>query len=147
MLRDLYPALHDEVERKSRFDWIQPKIDELLEPGLYRNDPDDAYLRLKIGNKKYSTVAALYKLARWRENRAQKQNKPRQFILKDELLQIIAQRNPASVAELSQIRNLPTGLAKSKLSNEIWQILQDDLSAEEKTNRRGAVEPVIQASR
>jgi ribonuclease D len=65
-----------------------------------------------IQRLKPKALATVKALAAWRERTAMQENRPRQWILKDETLMDLAKQHPASLADLAAMRGLGDGFAK-----------------------------------
>lgn len=106
-LCQLYPILIERLESAERLAWVQEDCDRLLDPALYATDPMLAYQRIKQGrtlNPKQQQV--LLRLASWRETVAQKQDRPRQWLAKDNILIYLAQTAPQTATQLEEVRGL-----------------------------------------
>lgn len=80
----------------------------LLDESLYSTDVSQAIHRLKgARNLRGRPRAAAEGLARWRESEALRLNRPRQWILRDQVLLDMAMKLPASKQALRGIENLP----------------------------------------
>ncbi len=78
----------DEIERRS---WAEEEFVSLTQIHHYAPDPNTAWQRIKrIGNLNIQQLALLKRLASWREQEAIKKDKPRKWILKDDVLIAIA---------------------------------------------------------
>src|SRR5690606_8203260 len=80
------------------------------------NPPETAWERVK-GLARLNDgeqVAAAMALAAWRERTAARQNRPRQWILRDEGLLAIAAARPGDVAALRGVPGLPPGLVQRR---------------------------------
>lgn len=67
-------------------------------------------MRVKGGNRLRGVqLAVLQSLAAWREEQAQTSNRPRRWILKDEVLLDLAKQMPADEGRLRRIRGLEEG--------------------------------------
>jgi ribonuclease D len=111
------PVVHEllcaELERLGRYAWAVEDSARLVDPDLYRNNPDGAWRRLP-GLPRMPVVVQLRarRLARWREENAIRADRPRQWILSDRALLDIAQRNPPDEAGLANCEDLPAGVAR-----------------------------------
>jgi len=106
-LVDVYRNLHARLAERGRLEWLDEDFASLSSDALYRNPPEDAWLRVKGGNRlKGAALAVLQALAAWRESLAQQRNRPRGWILRDDALVEIARHRPASLEELGRIRGL-----------------------------------------
>lgn len=103
----LYPRLSDTLAAKGRLQWLADDFAELSNPRLYASPPADAWLRIK-GTPRLRTrqLAVAQALAAWREETAQRQNRPRSWILRDENLLDLARLQPLGVDDLAQVRGL-----------------------------------------
>jgi len=119
MLRAVYRGLGDQLEAKSRWQWLDQEMAVLSNPATYDQDPTKAWERLKMRSTKPRYVAMLKALAEWRDRAAQSRDLPRSRIVRDEALYEIASVMPKSAGELSRVRGVSEGLAKGKLGQEI----------------------------
>ena len=112
-LRDLYLRLLDDLAMKGRSTWPEPEFKALVDERLYRPDPEAAWHRVRgVQRLKPQVLATVKSLAAWRERVAMDENRPRQWILKDEALLDLAKQRPADVQALGAIRGFGDGLAK-----------------------------------
>jgi ribonuclease D len=119
-LVDVYRNLHARLAERRRLEWLDEDFERLSSDSLYRNPPEDAWLRVKGGNRlKGASLAVLQSLAGWRETLAQQRNRPRGWILRDDALLEIARHRPASNEALGRIR----GLQESFIRNHGEQLL------------------------
>lgn len=106
-LAALYPRLRDSLGDKGRLQWLDNDFAELSEPSLYANPPADAWLRVKgLQRLRGRQLAVAQSLAKWREETAQQQDRPRSWILRDENLLDLARLQPKNKIELAQLRGL-----------------------------------------
>ncbi len=112
-LRDLYPSLRDQLHKNSRESWLDEEMAILTNPGTYESHPDDAWKRLKMRVRNQKALGVMIELAAWRETEAQRQNVPRRRVLKDEAIYDIAAQAPTSESELSGLRSIHQGFARS----------------------------------
>lgn len=109
-VRYLFRIYHQQVEQleaKGRMDWLQEDFDALTAIENYALSANDLWKRVRGAQKlKGVQLAMLRGLATWREQRAQKSNRPRRWVLKDEVLVDIARRGPTDITGLEKIRGL-----------------------------------------
>lgn len=106
-LREVYLRQKAHLTELGREQWLQADFDDLVDPARYRNPPDEAWQRVKGSNRlKGAQLAVLQALAAWREEQAQQSNRPRRWILKDEILLDMAKLTPSSLDKLRRIRGL-----------------------------------------
>lgn len=127
-LRDVYRHLKAELDKTGRASWLDEEMATLTAPETYIQTPDSAWQRLKSKVKNRKAMAVLMSLAAWREQAAQKQNVPRQRIVRDDALYDIANQAPNSVAELGSLRSVPDGFARSAKGKEIVAAVADGLA-------------------
>ena len=105
----------------------------LTDPRTYESHPEEAWQRLKLRVKNRKGLAVLIELAAWRERAAQAQDVPRNRILRDEALYDIAGHAPTETAQLSELRTLSEGFARSARAKEIVEAVKRGLARDPKT--------------
>ncbi len=109
-LREVYLKQKQRLEEMGRSKWLQSDFDEMTDPARYSNPPQEAWLRLKGSNRlKGAQLAVLRALAGWREEQAQRSDRPRRWIVKDEVLLDMAKLMPPTLDKLRRIRGLEEG--------------------------------------
>jgi ribonuclease D len=95
------------LEAKNRLDWLQEDFDELTNIITYSPPEETLWKRVK-GRQKLKGVqlAILRDLAVWREDQAKKINRPRRWVLKDDVMVDISRFAPGEIAGLEKIRGL-----------------------------------------
>lgn len=102
----IYKKLSEKINTDERKVWLQEEDNWLTNPDNYRDIPDEAWERIKHRDKKNSHLGVLQEIAKWRDEKARKHDKPRRWVMKDESLIEIALRKPASVDDVKNIRNI-----------------------------------------
>lgn len=112
-LAQLYPLLRDKLAACNRLAWLTPEFEAMVQPDQYRSDPEQAWRRIK-GVHKLRPVRqqVLARLAAWRESQAMQRNRPRRWIVKDDVLLELARRKPGSRTELARVRGLPDAVIR-----------------------------------
>ena len=106
-LRDIYQLLLTQLQQKNRLHWLQSDIDTLCNTTTYEPILSDIWKKIKgSGRLKGIALVVLQQLAIWREQRAIDSNRPRRWILKDEVMLDLAKLMPTSKDKLSHIRGL-----------------------------------------
>jgi len=107
----LYPRIAQALTELGRLSWLGDDFTTLTQPQLYQNDPQQQWQRVS-GVQKLNGVqlAILQQLAAWREQQAQQLNKPRKWILGDDILIAIAMQAPQKSEQLERIRGINPGL-------------------------------------
>lgn len=110
----LLPAcekLTQQLEEKGRLAWAREDSHWLLDPSLYDISDSQAIDRLKgARNFRGRKRAAAMRLAAWREAEAIKRNRPRQWIMRDNVLLGIAYHLPDSETAMADIQGVPPKL-------------------------------------
>jgi ribonuclease D len=113
-LRDIYLKLQADLEKRGRVQWVSEEMKILTSPDTYKQEPENAWKRLKARVKKPHELAVLIEVAAWREREAQSRDVPRSRVIKDEAIAELAQQQPKTVEALSHMRGLPKGFERSK---------------------------------
>jgi ribonuclease D len=122
-LRDVYPRMHDKLEKEGRLDWLDEEHAYLTDPQIYDTTPENAWQRLKLRKTTPDYVLALQTAAAWRERQAQARDVPRGRIAKDDALYEIAEHRPKSAADFDRMRAVPRGFGNSRGAQELVQAL------------------------
>ena len=119
-LRTAYERLQQRLAQNGRAAWFAEEIEALVDPALYRAEPQEAWRRFKLrGRAERRLLGVLRALAAWRESAAQQRDLPRGRILRDEAVIEIAAHAPRTVEALARTRGLPKGVAEGRLGREI----------------------------
>ncbi len=106
-LRDIYHTLSDELSRLGRLEWLTTDFAKLSDPEKYSNHPEDMWRKVKDGRRlKGIQLAMLQDLAAWREQIAINKDRPRRWIIKDDVLAELARTMPADNNKMGRIRGL-----------------------------------------
>ena len=103
--RDVLQARVEEIGRST---WLAEEMAAYDDPQLYEErDPREQFTRIKgMGRASAHELAILRELAAWREEEAQRRDRPRNHVLTDETLVLLARRKPRSLEELGRIHAL-----------------------------------------
>ncbi|GGE43244.1 ribonuclease D [Agaricicola taiwanensis] len=127
-LRKVYVKLAEGLAKRDRADWVGEEMAVLTSPSTYRQEPEEAWRRLKARIKKPKELAVLIEVCSWREREAQSRDVPRSRVLKDEALAEIAQRQPTSVEALGHLRMIPSGFERSRVGGDILEAVARGLA-------------------
>lgn len=106
-----YERLRERLEREGRYEWARQDSRCLLDAHLYESSADQAIDRLKgARNLRGRKRAAAARLAAWRENEAIRRDRPRQWIVRDNVLLDIANQLPTSLDKLAGIEGMSSKL-------------------------------------
>jgi len=110
-LLQLYPIILQRLTKLGRNSWLEEDFTALTDPTSYAKSTDLAWQRISgHGRLKPRQLAALQRLAAWREQQARQRNKPRKWILSDDILLLLARHLPSDYATLAKVRGLPERL-------------------------------------
>lgn len=113
-LRKIFPLLQKQLTDLGRETWLDDDFDALCQPDLYITHPDDAWKRVKGVNRlRPRQLAAAKNIARWREQVAIDKNKPRRWILADDIVIAIAQMMPKNISQLASVATLTRAIIEN----------------------------------
>jgi len=106
-LGKIYTQLKAKLEDLERTHWLDDDFKSLTTPATYQLDPQQQWQRIRgRQHLKGVQLAILQSLASWRETTAIERNKPKGWIIKDDVLLELARRKPSNNTQLSRIRGL-----------------------------------------
>ncbi len=112
-LLSVYQELNDKLESTRRRSWIEKDMLAMSNADNYEVDQAQLWQRLRgVQKLKGETLQIASDLCRWREQVAQRQNRPRRWIVKDDVIIEIARRKPESPEALSKIPELSDKIVK-----------------------------------
>lgn len=109
-LCEIYEIFSKQLKEKNREHWIEEEMTTLLDPKTYDRSPESAWERFRaIRSSKYENKSdQFFRIARelviWREDKAQKQNRPKRAIFSDETLLELAELAPTASPDLARVR-------------------------------------------
>jgi ribonuclease D len=124
-LAEIFPMMLDKLRDMNRGDWLDEEMERISDVENYRNDPENAWQRVKVQSRKPEVLGRLKALAAWREREARHKNIPRGRIMKDETLADVAAHPPKEQSDLVKVR----GLSAAWRDNEIGERLMQSLAA------------------
>lgn len=106
-LCQVYQKMREQLAELKRLDWLNQDFAALTSPDLYQISPEQAWLKIRGKNKLTGRQLAIVQaLAKWREATAQAEDRPRNWLLRDDLLLELAKLQPADVKQLSEVRTI-----------------------------------------
>jgi ribonuclease D len=132
----LWPEMARRLEERGRRAWVAEESARVARVAATRPPPDEMYRRVK-GWERLPPPAreAVRALATWREREALATNKPPQWLLRDAALLEVARRQPASLAELRQVRGVPEEAVR-RFGREILAVLVEGAEPPQSPPRR-----------
>jgi ribonuclease D len=129
----IYQHLAKELERAGRSEWLNEEMGELTSPLTYSQKPEEAWQRLKLRVKSKKALGVLVEIAAWREVAAQSQNVPRSRVLKDDAIYDIANQMPQTAEQLSELRTIHNGFARSARGPEVLDAVKRGLARDQRS--------------
>jgi ribonuclease D len=122
-LCQIYQLMVQKLTALGRIDWLKNDFAELTNPALYTVEPEKAWFRIKGKNKLTGKqLSIIQTLAEWREKTAQAEDRPKSWLLRDELLFDLAKLQPETVQELANVRGI-NERAVSRYGKELCQLI------------------------
>lgn len=122
-LCEIYQIITQKLTELGRTGWLNDDFAELANPDFYAVTPEKAWLKIKGKNKLTGKQLSIVQtLAEWREKTAQAENRPRNWLLRDEMLFELAKLQPETQAELANVRGI-NERAVSRYGRELCQLI------------------------
>ncbi|MCX7066683.1 MAG: ribonuclease D [Methylococcales bacterium] len=122
-LCQIYQIMTQKLTELGRIDWLTQDFAELSNPAHYQVQPEKAWLRIKGQNKLTGKqLSIIQTVAEWREKTAQAEDRPKNWLLRDELLFDIAKLQPESVTDLAAVRGI-NERAVQRYGKELCQLI------------------------
>lgn len=103
----IYTIMCEQLEKLGRLNWLESDFALLNNPELYQLSPENAWLKIRGKNKLTGRqLSILQTLSEWRERTAQTENKPRNWLLPDDMLLELGKLQPVTTADLAKVRNI-----------------------------------------
>lgn len=103
----IYTMMCEQLAKLGRLDWLESDFALLNNPELYQLSPENAWLKIRGKNKLTGRqLSILQSLSEWREQTAQTENKPRNWLFPDDMLLELAKLQPVDLSDLGKIRNI-----------------------------------------
>ena len=106
-LCQIYTMMQEKLGTLGRLDWLQSDFEALNNSELYQLSPKNAWLKFKGKNRLTGKQLSIVQtLTQWREKTAQKENRPKNWLIKDDLLIELAKFQPENNAALAKIHTI-----------------------------------------
>ncbi len=103
----VYEQLNEQLQTSRRAGWMEKDLRAITDPSKYEVDFSELWKRLKgVQKLKGERLQIASDLCRWREQVAQRENRPRRWIVKDDTIIQLARQKPTNEANLSSIPEL-----------------------------------------
>lgn len=122
-LARIYQLIQQKLHELGREDWLKEDFEQLMNEDLYDIPPENAWLKIRGKNKLTGKQLAIVQvLAEWREQIAKKDNRPKNWILRDEHILDMAKLQPDNLKALSEIRGINDGFVR-RSGKQICQLI------------------------
>lgn len=106
-LCQIYQIIVQKLTSLGRIDWLKQDFAEIANPDLYQVQPEKAWYKIKGKNKLTGKqLSIVQSVAEWREKTAQHENRPKNWLLRDEMIFDLAKLQPETVDDLAQVRGI-----------------------------------------
>ena len=122
-LRTVYTKMMEKICAQNRLDWLTEEMAELVDPLTYEPDINSLWKKVKVPFKKALNLHVFARLYTWREQTAQKKDRPKKHIIKDESLIELAISLPQKPEQIDNLRSFSDGFSKSDLAKEIINVI------------------------
>jgi ribonuclease D len=123
-LAQLFPKMVEKLRKTGRGAWLDDEMARVCDPATYANDPETAWLRLRVPSRRPEVLGRLKALAAWREREAKSKDVPRGRIVKDETLGDLAATAPKSQADLGKVRGLSAAWASNDIGRRLMHAVE-----------------------
>ena len=117
-LAQIYPRMMEKLNSQDRFKWLEKDYAKAVDEETYAINARERWKKVR-GNQvlKRPQLAVLRELAAWREEKAEKSDRPRKWILSDDILLDLAKQQPLTVKDIADVRGIHSGSSKN---HETW---------------------------
>lgn len=118
-LAQIYPVMIDQLESQNRQSWLDKDFAKATDPETYAINAAERWKKVK-GNQvlKRPQLAILKELAAWREERAEQSDRPRKWILSDDILLDMSRQQPVTSDAIKEIRGINPD--RSQKNHDTW---------------------------
>lgn len=152
----IYQIICQKLEALGRLNWLEKDFEFLDNSELYQISPVNAWLKVKGKNRLTGKqLSIVQSLTEWRETTAQSENRPKNWLIRDDLLLELAKLQPETVDELINIRSMNERSARrygkvicqliNDAKNKTPVSLNDNAKVAKKTQKQEAVLDVMTA--
>ena len=124
-LARIFPKMLERLKKTGRGLWLDEEMERLADPENYRQDPEDAWQRVRISSRKPEVLGRLKAIARWRELEARGKNLPRGRIAKDETIADLAGNPPRRQSDLAKVRGLSASWAGNDIGGRLMTAIEE----------------------
>lgn len=129
-LPQVYLRLTEILAKGGRESWVEEEMAQVRDEATYRLDPADAWRRAKLPKLPPRAAAVVRSLAAAREEIAQQIDRPRRWIVRDEVLAQIARTAPETAEALAAVRGVSARLAAGSTGRRFLRAVREGLKAD-----------------
>jgi len=112
-LHEIFTRQRASLADMGRDDWLKSDFATLSAVETYTTPDEQLWQRVRGSNTLHGVqLAVLQQLAIWRECMARQKNRPRRWILRDDLMIELAKRMPSTTSQFEAMRGVESGLLK-----------------------------------
>ncbi len=106
-LAQIYPKMLEALTSRNRLNWLNKDFSRAVDPKTYALNPRERWKKVR-GNQVLNSqqLAVLREFASWREEKAEKSDVPRKWIISDDILLDFARQQPSSPEAIGDIRGI-----------------------------------------
>ncbi len=106
-LAQIYPKMLETLTSRNRLNWLNKDFSRAVDPKTYALNPRERWKKVR-GNQVLNSqqLAVLREFASWREEKAEKSDVPRKWIISDDILLDFARQQPSSPEAIGDIRGI-----------------------------------------
>ncbi len=103
----IYQNMCQQLEALGRLNWLEKDFELLKDTELYQLSPENAWMKIKGRNRLTGRQLSIVQvLTEWRERMAQKENRPKNWLFRDDMLLELAKLQPSTLSELAKVRGV-----------------------------------------
>ena len=118
-LAQIYPKMLKQLQEKDRLNWLSKDFEQATDPETYSINALNRWKKVRgLQVLKRPQLSILKYLAAWREEKAEKADLPRKWIIGDEILLELAKQQPNDSEGFADIRGL--NFDRTKKYHQLW---------------------------
>jgi len=129
-LAQIYEKMVDQLTQMNRLGWLDKDFEAMTNPEIYEPDSSQVWKRIRSANRlKGKKLSVLQALAKWREETARTENRPRNWLLRDDVIIDMAHQLPDNKGAIFSIKGLHERVAR-KYGVQLLKIIADSQNKE-----------------
>ena len=124
-LAQVYEKMVGQLTEMDRLDWLDKDFAAMTDPEIYEPDTEQIWRRIRSSNRlKGKGLSVLQALAKWREETARSENRPRNWLLRDDAIIDMAHQLPDNKGAIFSIKGIHERVAR-KHGSELLKIIAE----------------------